>query len=109
MLVLMRLIRSVGLVVAAILAGCGVAFAGLGQPSPWQMGFQGSAAPTMDDIVWFHNFVLWIITIVTAFVLVLLLVVIVKFNAKANPTPSRTTHNTLLEVPGRSFRSSFWW
>src|ERR1043165_6183500 len=98
MLVLMRLIRSVALIVAVALAGGGVAFAGLGQPSPWQVGFQGSAAPTMDDIVWFHNFVLWIITAITAFVLILLLVVIVKFNARANPTPSRTTHNTLLEV-----------
>jgi cytochrome c oxidase subunit 2 len=76
----------------------GSAFAGMGQPSPWQMGFQQSAAPTMDDITWFHNFVLWIIVAITIFVLALLLIVIVKFNAKANPTPSRTTHNTLLEV-----------
>lgn len=98
MRVLMRLIRSVALIVAVALAGGGVAFAGLGQPSPWQLGFQASAAPTMDDIVWFHNFVLWIITAITVFVLVLLLIVIVKFNARANPTPSRTTHNTLLEV-----------
>jgi cytochrome c oxidase subunit 2 len=104
MLVLMRLIRSVAgpfvfaFVFAAALIAGGSAFAGTGQPSPWQMGFQGSAAPTMDDITWFHNFVLWIITAITIFVLVLLLIVIVKFNAKANPTPSKTTHNTLLEV-----------
>jgi cytochrome c oxidase subunit 2 len=70
----------------------------MGQPSPWQMGFQQSAAPTMDDIIWFHDFVLWIIVIITVFVLALLLIIIVKFNAKANPTPSKTTHNTLLEV-----------
>src|ERR1043166_5298258 len=96
----MRTIRyaAVLLLVAAVLFAGGVAFAGMGQPSPWQMGFQGSAAPTMDDIVWFHNFVLWIIIAITVFVLALLLIVIVKFNAKANPTPSRTTHNTLLEV-----------
>jgi cytochrome c oxidase subunit II len=98
MLVLMRLIRTGALVIAAALAGGGIAFAGLGQPSPWQMGLQQSAAPTMDDIIWFHDFVLWIITAITAFVLILLVVVIVKFNARANPTPSRTTHNTLLEV-----------
>ncbi len=98
MLVLMRLIRSGALIVAAALAGGGIAFAGLGQPSPWQVGLQQSAAPTMDDIIWFHNFVLWIITVITIFVLILLLLVIVKFNARANPTPSRTTHNTLLEV-----------
>ena len=105
MLVLMRLIRSaapvlvVALAFAAVLAAGGAAFASdYGQPVPWQMGFQKSAAPTMDDITWFHDFLLWVITIITLFVLALLLIVIVKFNAKANPTPSRTTHNTLLEV-----------
>src|SRR5262245_19612879 len=100
MLVLMRLIRKVVpvLAFAAALAAGGVAFAGLGQPSPWQMNFQQSAAPTMDDIIWFHNFLLWLIAAITAFVLILLVICIVKFNAKANPTPSRTTHNTLLEV-----------
>ncbi len=100
MLVLMRLIRSAApaLAFVAALAAGGIAFAALGQPTPWQMGFQQSAAPTMDDIIWFHDFVLWIIIAITIFVLVLLLLVIVKFNAKANPTPSRTTHNTLLEV-----------
>jgi cytochrome c oxidase subunit 2 len=105
MLVLMRLIRSaapilvVALAVAAALAAGGVAFANdYGQPTPWQMGFQKSAAPTMDDITWFHDILLWVITIITLFVLALLLIVIVKFNAKANPTPSKTTHNTLIEV-----------
>jgi cytochrome c oxidase subunit 2 len=49
-------------------------------------------------VVWFHNLVLWIITAITLFVLALLVIVMVKFNARANPTPSRTTHNTLVEV-----------
>jgi cytochrome c oxidase subunit II len=100
MLVLMRLIRSAvpALAFVAALAAGGIAFAGLGQPSPWQMSFQQSAAPTMDDVIWFHDFVLWIIIAITAFVLILLVIVMVKFNARANPTPSRTTHNTLLEV-----------
>jgi cytochrome c oxidase subunit 2 len=100
MLVLMRLIRSAAPVLAfvAALAAGGIAFAALGQPSPWQMGFQQSAAPSMDDIIWFHDFVLYIIAVITAFVLILLVMVMVKFNARANPTPSRTTHNTLLEV-----------
>ena len=63
MLVLMRLIRSAApaLAFVAALAAGGIAFAGLGQPCPWQMGFQQSAAPTMDDIIWFHDFVLCII------------------------------------------------
>ena len=52
----------------------------------------------MDDIVWFHNFLFWLITVITLFVLALLVIVIVKFNAKANPVPSKTTHNTLIEV-----------
>ena len=52
----------------------------------------------MDDIVWFHDCLLYIITAITAFVLLLLIIVIVRFNARANPIPSRTTHNTLLEV-----------
>jgi cytochrome c oxidase subunit 2 len=100
MLVLMRLIRSAApaLVFVAVLAAGGIAFAGLGQPSPWQMGFQQSVTPSMDDIVWFHDLLLWIIAAITVFVLALLVVCMVKFNARANPTPSRTTHNTLLEV-----------
>jgi len=100
MLVLMRLMRWTvpALVFAAVLAGGGIALAGLGQPSPWQLGLQQSAAPTMDDIIWFHNLLVYIITAITLFVLALLLIVIVKFNARSNPTPSRTTHNTLLEV-----------
>ena len=76
----------------------GAALAGSGQPSPWQMGLQQSATPVMDDIVWFHNFLLYLIAAVSAFVLVLLLIVVVKFNARTNPTPSKTTHNTLIEV-----------
>ena len=83
---------------AALLLPEGTAFAGLGQPTPWQIGLQESGSPVMDDVVWFHSFLLWIITGITAFVLALLVIVIVKFNAKANPTPSRTTHNTLVEV-----------
>jgi len=95
-----RLIRYfAALVVAgAVFAAGGVAFAEYGQPTDWQMSFQSSAAPTMDDIVWFHHIVLWIITAITLFVLALLVIVMVRFNARANPTPSRTTHNTWLEI-----------
>jgi cytochrome c oxidase subunit 2 len=81
-----------------LLTGAKAAMAGLGQPSPWQLGFQQSATPVMDNITWFHDFLLIIITAITAFVLVLLLIVMARFNARANPVPSRTTHNTLLEV-----------
>jgi len=94
--------RSAALVimVCAVLAlgGGGAAMAGLGQPSPWQFGLQQSVTPVMDNIVWFHDFLLYIITAIAGFVLLLLLIVIVRFNARSHPTPSRTTHNTLLEV-----------
>ena len=97
MLVLKRLIILVATGVALIAAG-GVAWAGLGQPSPWELGLQQSASPVMDDIVWFHNYLLWLIAAIALFVLVLLATVTVKFNARANPVPSRTTHNTFIEI-----------
>ncbi len=89
---------AIAVVAAALIMPDGAAFAELGQPSPWQMGLQQSGSPVMDDIIWFHDFLLWIIGAITVFVLALLIVVMVKFNAAANPTPSRTTHNTLIEV-----------
>ena len=91
--------RLLGLAVAGIaLVGCGSAFAELGQPAPWEFRLQESATEVMDYITWFHNWLLGTITVITLFVLALLIVVVVKFNARANPVPSRTTHNTLIEV-----------
>jgi cytochrome c oxidase subunit 2 len=90
-----------GLAVAGcVLAAAGSAFAAetMGQPAPWEYTLQGSASPVMDSIHWFHNFLLWIVTAITLFVLALLAIVAVKFNAKANPIPSKTTHHTLIEV-----------
>src|ERR1700760_2013943 len=75
-----------------------VAFAELGQPAPWEYKLQEAGSPVMEHIEWFHNWLLVIITIITLFVLGLLIAVMVKFNAKANPVPSRTTHHTLIEV-----------
>ena len=91
--------RLLGLAVAgmALVAG-GTAFAELGQPAPWEWTLQESASPVMDYIIWFHNWLVGTITVITLFVLVLLIMVVVKFNAKANPIPSKTTHNTLIEV-----------
>ena len=91
--------RLLGLAVAGVaLVSCGAAFAELGQPAPWEYKLQESATPVMDNITWFHDFLLWLITAITLFVLALLVIVVVKFNAKANPVPSKTTHNTLIEV-----------
>ena len=91
--------RLLGLAVAGVaLVACGTAFAELGQPAPWEYKLQESATPVMDRITSFHDFLLWLITAITLFVLALLVIIVVKFNAKANPVPSRTTHNTLIEV-----------
>jgi cytochrome c oxidase subunit II len=97
MLVLKRL-TVLAIAMVAILTGAEAALAGLGQPSPWQVGLQQSASPVMDNIIWFHDFLLYIITGIAGFVLVLLVVVMVRFNARANPLPSRTTHNTFIEI-----------
>src|SRR6202795_808767 len=91
--------RLLGLaVVGAALAFGGTAFAELGQPAPWEYKLQEAASPVMENITWFHNFLTVLIFIITLFVLGLLVAVVVKFNSRANPTPSRTTHNTLIEV-----------
>jgi cytochrome c oxidase subunit 2 len=92
-------LATIALVSAGImLATGGAAFAELGQPEPWEWHLQASGSPVMDNIVWFHDFLSVLIIVITLFVLALLVVVVVKFNSKANPVPSRTTHNTLIEV-----------
>jgi cytochrome c oxidase subunit 2 len=83
---------------AAIALATAPALAGTGMPSPWQMNLQGAATPVMDFIHWFHDWLNIIIFAVTLFVLGLLVYVIFRFNEKANPVPSKTTHNALLEV-----------
>ena len=89
--------RLLGLAVAGMaLVSGGTAFAA--QPQPWEMTLQPAASPVMENIVWFHNFLFVLITLITLFVLALLVVVVMKFNAKTNPVPSKTTHNTLIEV-----------
>jgi cytochrome c oxidase subunit 2 len=92
-----RRLLGLGVVGAALVFG-GAAFAEMGQPAPWEWTLQEAATPVMENIIWFHNFLFWLITIITLFVLALLVIVMVKFNAKKNPIPSRTTHNTLIEV-----------
>jgi cytochrome c oxidase subunit II len=81
-----------------LLTASPVAWAALGHAVPWQMGLQDAATPVAEGIAWLHNFILVIITVITLFVMGLMLYIIVKFNAKANPVPSKTTHNTLIEV-----------
>ena len=71
----------------------------LGQPSPGQIGFQEGVTPIAHEIQWFHDWLLTpVITIISLFVLGLLAYIVVNFNEKANPVPSKTTHHTGLEV-----------
>ena len=96
-----RLFAALAVMVASALMWDGAmhfAAAGTGEPSAWQLNLQGSVTPVMDAIHGLHNYLLVIITAITLFVLGLLIYVCVRFNAKANPTPSKTTHNTVLEV-----------
>jgi cytochrome c oxidase subunit II len=81
-----------------LLASAGAALAGIGQPTPWQFDLQGSVTPVMDDITGFNTFLFWVTTAIALFVLVILAVIMVRFNARAHPSPSRTTHNTPLEI-----------
>lgn len=86
-------------VLVATAAATQSAFAGaLGEAVPWQMGLQQAATPLMQEIRSFHTLLLVITSAVALFVLGLLVVVMVRFNAKANPVPSKTTHNTMIEV-----------
>ncbi|WP_374545837.1 cytochrome c oxidase subunit II [Rhodoblastus sp.] len=72
---------------------------GDGRPAPGALGMQVANSPIADEIHAFHNGILLpIIIVISLFVLALLIYVVMKFNENANPTPSRTTHHTLLEV-----------
>ena len=74
------------------------ALAAMGQPSPGQIGLQLPATEVAREINKFHDFVNYIIIAISVFVLALMLYVMFRFNEKSNPTPSKTTHNTTLEV-----------
>ena len=69
-----------------------------GIPQPWQMGFQEAASPMKERVEAFHNELLVIITVITVFVTALLAYTCIRFRKKANPIPSKTTHNTLIEI-----------
>lgn len=89
-------------VIAALCATAGVFDVGsalaAGAAGTWEMGLQEGVTPVKAQLDSFHTMLLWIISIIVVFVAALLIVVVWRFNAKANPTPSRTSHNTVLEV-----------
>ena len=68
------------------------------QPKPWEWRFQAAASPIMEQIEWFERYTLWFIIPITLLVMFLLGYCIWRFRASANPVPSRTSHNTLIEV-----------
>jgi cytochrome c oxidase subunit 2 len=70
----------------------------VGAPRPWEMGMQRSFGPIKDRVIELHNLVLVIITVITVFVGGLLIWVMIRYNAKRNPVPSQTSHNTILEI-----------
>ena len=65
---------------------------------PWQLGFVEPASPVMERMVDFHTDLLWLISGIVGFVSVLLVYVMLRFNKRANPVPTKTTHNVLLEI-----------
>ena len=68
------------------------------EPHDWQLGFQEAATPVRDRIDTLHDILLVIIVAISLFVMALLAYVMVRFNARANPVPSRTAHNTWVEI-----------
>jgi cytochrome c oxidase subunit II len=92
---------------AAAAAGATSAFWGvqafaedlMGQPTPGGIGLQPAASPLKHAAHNFHDFILLpIITVITLFVLALLIWVVVRYNKRANPVPAKWSHNTVIEV-----------
>ena len=90
---------TVAMAAAAGIAGISPVQAAENHAEPWQLGMPQAASESMEYILWLHNGILMpVITVITLFVLALLIYVMVKFNSKSNPVPSKTTHNTTVEV-----------
>ncbi|MBE7184886.1 MAG: cytochrome c oxidase subunit II [Methylobacterium mesophilicum] len=83
---------------ASLLASLALGSAYAAQPTPWQTTFQPAATPIMEQITWFEKYTLWFIIPITLLVLLLLAYCIFRFRESANATPSRTSHNTAIEV-----------
>jgi cytochrome c oxidase subunit II len=70
----------------------------VGQPHDWQMDFPPAYTPVMERVAWLHNLLLVIISLISLFVLALLLYVMFRFHASRNPVPTTVTHNTVIEI-----------
>ncbi len=88
-------------IMLSVFGGIGVAAAEdgvVGAPQPWQLGLQVSASPVQEQLTDFHNLLVVVITGITLLVLALLIYVMIRFNSRSNPAPTRTSHNTVIEV-----------
>jgi cytochrome c oxidase subunit 2 len=94
----LRSVTALSTAAVALVLGISAASAGTGQPSPWETGMQGMVTELGRDVSNFHTYLVWLISAICIFVLALIVVIVTRFNERANPVPSRTTHNTLLEV-----------
>ena len=95
----MRHLAKLGASVAGLAGALGAAGAALAQqPTDWEVDFQTALSPSMERIVDFNLMVTIIIVIITAFVFALMAWIVIRYNKKRNPVPSKTTHNTMLEV-----------
>ena len=83
--------------VAALPGGAALAQA-VGAPKPWEIGMQAAYGPLKAQEIWLHDIVLVIITLITLFVAGLLGWVMYRYNAERNPVPTRTSHNTVIEI-----------
>lgn len=83
---------------APIVAGFAISGAFAAEPDPWELGMQPPASLTAERMVSFHTMLLWIITFIALFVLVLLVYVIWRFRASRHPVPTKRAHNTIIEV-----------
>ncbi len=89
-----RAFGALALVAAVVVSGAAMA----AQPEPWQLNLQPKVTPVGEKIGQLHDILLVIITLISVFVLALLAYVCVRFRRSANPTPSKTTHNSVLEI-----------
>ena len=95
----MRHLAKLGALGAGVAGALGAAGSALAQqPTDWEVDFQTALSPSMERIVDFNLMVTIIIVIITAFVFGLMAWIVIRYNKKRNPVPSKTTHNTMLEV-----------
>ncbi|HVJ53815.1 MAG TPA: cytochrome c oxidase subunit II [Aliidongia sp.] len=93
--------RTIGRVFLGFAALAGLALAGAAwadQPHDWQLLMQDPATPIAERVKSLHDELLYITSAIVIFVLALLAYVCVRFRAKVNPIPSRTSHHTVIEI-----------